>query len=90
MSSERAVELAQSVANAMRQFDVWVHFKAGARSEYSQCMRRAAVLSGVPLVMLGFANMGCLQECIAVAQLLREGSSIPAGIRSLETCGIEP
>lgn len=89
MSLERALVLAPSVANVMGQFDMWVHFKAGACSEYSECIKRAAAVCGVPLVLMGFANMGCLHECVRIAGLLRDGKPIPSGIRSLELHGFK-
>jgi hypothetical protein len=89
MSRERALELAPGVANVMKEFDAWVYFKAGARSEYSGCIKKAGEMSGVPVALLGFANMGCLHECVRIAELLREGKPIPSGIRSLELSGFE-
>jgi hypothetical protein len=89
MNLERALELAPSVADVMGQFDIWVHFKAGARSEYSECIKTAGTVSGVPLVLMGFANMGCLHECVRIAALLRDGKPIPSDIRSLELHGFK-
>ncbi len=89
MSRERALELAPCVANVMNEFDALVYFKAGARSEYSECIKKAGEMSGVSVALLGFGNMGCLHECVRIAGLLRQGKPIPSGVHSLELCGFE-
>jgi len=87
MDYERARELSAQVADVMRPYDWLVFFKAGAREEYASCIRLAATLSSVPVVLIGYAFMGGLQDCLTIVRDLAGGSLPPRNIRSLEVYG---
>ena len=84
MDFQRAKELAPQVSSAMKQYDWLVYFKAGARQEYADCIKLAASLSGVSIVLVGYAFMGGLDDCLSTAAALRSGRLPDKSIRSLE------
>jgi hypothetical protein len=84
MDYQRARELAPQVASLMQNYDSVVYFKAGARQEYADCIRVAAVLSGVLVISVGYAFMGGLQDCLSTAAGLKLGRLPDEDIRSLE------
>lgn len=84
MDDERAHHLASQAAEVMRKYDWFVFFKGGSRSAYALCMRLASSMSGVPLVLVGYANMGHFRECITIALELRDSGKITTTAGSLE------
>ena len=53
------------VAKKLENYDCIIFFKGGARKAYLHCIKNAAQKAGKPLVTLGYANMGGINDWTA-------------------------
>jgi len=58
MTEERCRELLPTLLSRLKEFDVIVYYRGGARKEYLNCIERAAELLKKELVVFGYGNMG--------------------------------
>lgn len=68
----RASELIPSVAKELERYDCVIFYKGGARKAYVSCIKGACQKAKKPLVLLGFANMGGINDLPRVIELLDE------------------
>jgi len=62
MDDKRAEELVSGVAQKLQTYDCVIFFKGGARKHYLSCIQAACDKAGKPLVTLGYANMGGIND----------------------------
>ncbi len=58
MTEKRCGELLPTLLSRLKEFDVIVYYRGGARKEYLNCIEKAAELLGKELVVFGYGNMG--------------------------------
>lgn len=70
MTEKRAKELIVGVAEKVKDYDHIVYFKGGARKEYLDCIEKACKLARKNLIVLGYANMGNINDLPRVLKLV--------------------
>ncbi|WP_268544030.1 DUF6884 domain-containing protein [Candidatus Nitrosotenuis cloacae] len=75
MDEKRAQELIPYLKEVIKDYDVIVYFKAGARRLYEQCLEKACQESGVKLVSFGFGFMGGINELDSKIRMAEEGKT---------------
>jgi len=73
MTPERAQQLLPQVIKKVKNYDVIVYFKAGARAAYFDCLKTACRSAGKVLVATGFAHMGGINDLLKIIKLAKEG-----------------
>ena len=73
MDEKRALELIPSVAEQVREYDCVIFYKGGARKSYMTCIKGACEKAKKTLVLLGFANMGGINDLPKAIELVSEG-----------------
>ena len=73
MTKRRAEELIPQVTAKLKNYDLVIYYKGGARREYYNCIRNACQAAGNTLIVLGFANMGGINDIIKVIALAEQG-----------------
>jgi len=73
MTSEKCGELLPSILERLRDFDVIVYYRGGARSDYYDCIRKGAELLKKELVSFGYGNMGDIGRLEEIVKSLRDG-----------------
>ena len=58
MSEEKCKELERKIAERLKDYDVIVYYKGGARKDYLDCIKRVAEKLQKELVVFGYGNMG--------------------------------
>jgi hypothetical protein len=58
MSEEKCKELERKIAERLKDYDVIVYYKGGARKDYLDCIKRVAEKLEKELVVFGYGNMG--------------------------------
>jgi hypothetical protein len=71
MDEQRAKELTSSVAEKLQDYDYVIFFKGGARKAYLTCIENACEQAGKSLVILGFANIGGVNDLPVIIELLK-------------------
>lgn len=71
MDEKRALELIPSVAEKVKDYDCVVFFKGGARKSYITCIRGACDKAKKALRLLGFANMGGINDLPQVIKICK-------------------
>jgi len=69
IDEQRAQELVPYVAEKLRNYDCVIFFKGGARKPYISCISNACEKTATTLVVLGYANMGGINDLPDVIQL---------------------
>ncbi len=69
MTEERCGELLPTLLSCLKNFDVIVYYRGGARKEYLNCIEKAAELLGKELIVFGYGNMGDIGK---LEEVLRE------------------
>ena len=62
MTPERAAELLPQVKDTIKDFDLIIFYKGGARKEYRELIERACKETGTQLISFGYGNMGDIGE----------------------------
>lgn len=71
MSPEKVKELLPQVINKVKDYDVVLYFKAGARSAYLDCIRPACQKANKTLIITGFAHMGGINNLPKIINLVK-------------------
>ena len=58
MSRERCSELERRIAERLKDYDVIVYYRGGARKDYLDCIKKVAEKTGKELLVFGYGNMG--------------------------------
>jgi hypothetical protein len=72
MDEERAKHLIPCIIKDIKDYDVIVFFRGGARKAYLTCIKAACEEAGKPLVIFGFANMGGINNLPKIIELLHK------------------
>ncbi|MBP1912546.1 DUF6884 domain-containing protein [Thermococcus stetteri] len=62
MTTERALELLPQVKETIKEFDVVIFYRSGARREYRYLVERACRETGTRLISFGYGNMGDIRK----------------------------
>lgn len=73
MDEKRVRELVPLVTPKIQDYDCVVFFKGGARKTYLSCIKASCKRAGKPLVTLGYANMGGINDLPKVVKLVKKG-----------------
>lgn len=76
MDEKRCDELIPELKEVVKNYDVIVYFKAGARSLYGKCLEQACSECGVKLISFGFGFMGGINELQDKIKIAESGSEI--------------
>ena len=72
MDERRAEELVPSVAEKLKNYDCVIFFRGGARKDYFFCIREACKRAAKTLVVLGYANMGGINDLPIAIELIKQ------------------
>lgn len=73
MDEERAKKFVKQATKMINRYDYVVYFKGGARKEYLDCIKEACQNAGKTLIVLGYANMGGINDIPRVLQQVEKG-----------------
>lgn len=73
MDEDKAKRFVLQAAKVIEDYDYVVYFKGGARKEYLDCMRSACKFAGKKLIVVGYANMGGINDVPKVLELAEKG-----------------
>jgi len=62
MTPERAAELLPQVKEVIKDFDLVIFYKGGARKEYRELIEKACEETGTRLISFGYRNMGEIRK----------------------------
>ncbi|NJE42788.1 DUF6884 domain-containing protein [Thermococcus sp. GR6] len=62
MTPERAAELLPQVREVIKNFDLIIFYKGGARKEYRELIEKACKETGTRLISFGYGNMGDIRN----------------------------
>ena len=72
MTKQRAADLVPQVMMKVKKFDYVVYYRGGARKEYLDCIKEACREAARTLIVLGYANMGGINNLTKVLELLEK------------------
>ena len=58
MTKERCRELEEKIAKKLKDYDVIVYYRGGARKDYLDCIKKVAEKLQKELIVFGYGNMG--------------------------------
>ena len=76
LTEERAKDLVPQVAEVLRNFEIVVYYRGGARTMYLYLIKEASKIAGTRLVSFGYANMGDINKLEAIIQELKGGDLV--------------
>ncbi|SMO67911.1 hypothetical protein SAMN06269117_11816 [Balnearium lithotrophicum] len=71
MTDERCRELLPTLLKKLKDFDVVIYFRGGARKEYYNCIREAVDTLKKELVVFGYGNMGDIGKLQGIVEEVR-------------------
>lgn len=74
MTEERCRDLLPTLLSRLKDFDVIVYYRGGARKEYLNCVEKAAELLNKELIVFGYGNMGDIGKVEEVIQGVLNGT----------------
>lgn len=74
MDEQRAKELVPSVSEKLEPYDYVVFFRGGARETYLKCIKDACEIISKPLISLGFAFMGGINDLPKVISIIKKST----------------
>lgn len=72
MTSEKAQQFLPQVIGKVKNYDLIIYFRAGARTAYLDCIKTACKRAGKTLIITGFAHMGGIKNIPKIINLIKE------------------
>jgi hypothetical protein len=73
LDEKRLKELLPQVANILKNFDVVIFYKGGAKKYYLDLIRKACIESNIKLVVFGYKCMGDIKKLDKILEEIRDG-----------------
>lgn len=74
MNEEKAKKFAHIVARKLTGYDVVIYFRGGAREAYLKCIKEACVIAKKPLIVVGYAHLGGINDLPRIIQEAKAGN----------------
>jgi len=74
MTPERAAGLLPQAKEVIKNFDVIIFYKGGARKEYRELIEKACEETGTRLISFGYGNMGDIGKLDKILEEIKNGS----------------
>jgi hypothetical protein len=72
MTEEKCKELLPNILEKLKDYEVVIYYRGGARKEYYDCIKEACETLGKKFVSFGYGNMGDIRKLDSILESLRK------------------